>query len=167
MQPGWNCTQVALALVAGIVGAVEVGAERLERILGQLRSRGGRMTTARRALVTALVESHGHVTADDLAELVQRSHPDVHRSTIYRTLEALEELGVVDHVHLGHGRAVYHLIDDPHQHLVCDACGYVIEVPDSLFEPLADLVRRDYGFELRSNHFAVMGRCAECASSGT
>ena len=138
-------------------------AERLERILGQLRARGGRMTTARRALVTALVEAEGHVTADDLAELVQRSHPDVHRSTIYRTLDALEELGVVDHVHLGHGRAVYHLVDDPHQHLVCDACGFVIEVPDSLFQPLAELVRDDYGFVLRSNHFAVLGRCADCA----
>jgi Fe2+ or Zn2+ uptake regulation protein len=142
-----------------------VGDERLGRILDQLRARGGRITTARRALVTALVESTTHVTADDLAELVQRSHPDVHRSTIYRTLDALEELGVVDHVHLGHGRAVYHLVDDPHHHLVCDVCGFVIEAPDALFEPLADALREDFGFVLRSNHFAVLGRCAECAAT--
>jgi Fur family transcriptional regulator, ferric uptake regulator len=139
------------------------GDQRLHRILDQLRARGGRITTARRALVTALVEAEAHVTADDLAEQVQRSHPDVHRSTIYRTLDALEELGVVDHVHLGHGRAVYHLLDDPHQHLVCDVCGFVIEAPDSLFQPLADALRADYGFVLRSNHFAVLGRCADCA----
>jgi Fe2+ or Zn2+ uptake regulation protein len=140
------------------------GDGRLERILERLRSDGGRITTARRALVTALVEAEGHVTADDLAELVQRSHPDVHRSTIYRTLDALEELGVVDHVHLGHGRAVYHLMDDPHQHLVCDSCGFVIEVPDALFEPLAGALRDDYGFVLRANHFAVLGRCATCTA---
>jgi len=138
---------------------------RLERILSALRASGGRITTARRALVTAIVEADGHVTAEDLAETVQRSHPDVHRSTIYRTLDALEELGLVDHVHLGHGRAVYHLLDDPHQHLVCERCGHVIEVPDELFRPLADDLQKGYGFRLRPNHFAVLGRCAECAAT--
>ena len=142
------------------------GQERLERILGQLREGGGRITPARRALVTALLDAESHVTADDLAEAVQRSHPDVHRSTIYRTLDALEELGVVDHVHLGHGRAVYHLLDDPHQHLVCEVCEDVIEVPDALFRPLADRLAKDYGFTLRPNHFAVLGRCAACATTG-
>ncbi len=124
------------------------------------------MTPARRALVTALLEADGHVTAEDLAETVQRSHPDVHRSTIYRTLDALEERGVVDHVHLGHGRAVFHLLDDPHQHLVCEACSAVIEAPDALFRPLAKRLLSDYGFVLRPNHFAVLGRCATCANSG-
>ncbi len=141
------------------------GSERLDRILDQLRAGGGRITPARRALVTALLDASSHVTAEDLAEAVQRSHPDVHRSTIYRTLDALEELGVVDHVHLGHGRAVYHLLDDPHQHLVCEVCEDVIEVPDSLFRPLADRLARDYRFTLRPNHFAVLGRCAACAAT--
>ena len=136
--------------------------DRLERILAELRQAGGRITPARRALVSALLDADAHVTADDLAELVQRSHPDVHQSTIYRTLDALEELGIVDHVHLGHGRAVYHLADDPHQHLVCEACGHVIEVPDAVFRQLATDLRRDYRFTLRPNHFAVLGRCEAC-----
>ena len=143
------------------------GSDRLDRILDQLRAGGGRITPARRALVTALLDADTHVTAEDLAAAVQRSHPDVHRSTIYRTLDALEELGVVDHVHLGHGRAVYHLLDDPHQHLVCEVCEDVIEVPDALFRPLADRLSRDYGFTLRPNHFAVLGRCAACAGATT
>jgi Fur family ferric uptake transcriptional regulator len=137
---------------------------RLDRILDQLRANGGRITTARRALVTVLLETDRHVTADDLAEAVQRSHPDVHLSTIYRCLDALEELGIVDHVHLGHGRAVYHLLDEPHQHLVCEACGYVIEAPDEVFAPLAKKLAADYGFTLRPNHFAVLGSCAECSA---
>lgn len=136
---------------------------RLERILGALRADGGRITPARRALVAAIVDAPSHVTADDLAEAVQRSHPDVHQSTIYRTLDALEELGIVDHVHLGHGRAVYHLADDPHQHLVCEVCGHVIEVPDDAFADLAARLHRDHRFTLRPNHFAVLGRCADCA----
>ncbi len=137
--------------------------ERLERILQLLRERGGRITSARRALVGALLSADRHVTADDLAEEVQRSQPDVHRSTIYRTLDALERLGVVDHVHLGHGRAVYHLADEVHQHLVCEECGWVTEVPDALFDDLAGTLRARYGFTLRSNHFAVLGRCSACS----
>ena len=137
--------------------------ERADRIFRALRAAGGRITPARRALVTALLDSSGHVTADDLAAVVQRSHPDVHQSTIYRTLAALEELGVVDHVHLGHGRAVYHLADDPHQHLVCEVCGHVIEVPDDAFADLAVRLQREHSFTLRPNHFAVLGRCAACA----
>ena len=123
---------------------------------------GGRMTKARTALVDALLDASGHVTADDLAAEVQARHPEVHRSTIYRTLDALEKAGVVDHVHLGHGRAVYHLADDPHQHLVCEACGGVIEVPDALFSDLATRLDEGYGFAIRPNHFAVLGRCRAC-----
>lgn len=142
---------------------VRVTDSRLDRILAALRADGGRVTPARRALVAALLDAPSHVTADDLAALVQRSHPDVHQSTIYRTLDALEELGIVDHVHLGHGRAVYHLADDPHQHLVCEACGHVIEVPDDAFADLAAKLQREHAFTLRPNHFAVLGRCADCA----
>ncbi len=130
-----------------------------------IRDHGGRVTTARRALVTALVQARGHVTADDLAALVQEAQPDVHLSTIYRSLDALERIGVVDHVHLGHGRAVYHLADEPHQHLVCEVCGAVVEVPDATFAELSDTLRRRYGFTIRPNHFAVLGRCRACAAA--
>ena len=128
-----------------------------------IRDHGGRVTTARRALVTALVHARGHVTAEDLAALVQKAQPDVHLSTIYRSLDALERIGVVDHVHLGHGRAVYHLADEPHQHLVCEVCGAVVEVPDATFAELSDTLRQRYGFTIRPNHFAVLGRCRACA----
>jgi Fe2+ or Zn2+ uptake regulation protein len=128
-----------------------------------IREQGERVTTARRALITALVQARGHVTAEDLAALVQKEQPDVHLSTIYRGLDALERMGVVDHVHLGHGRAVYHLADEPHQHLVCEVCGTVIEVPDATFAELAAALRRRYGFTIRPNHFAVLGRCRTCA----
>ena len=135
---------------------------RLQGILDLLRSQGGRVTPARRALISALVAADSHVTADDLAATVHGRHPDVHRSTVYRTLDALERLGVVDHVHLGHGRAVYHLADQPHQHLVCEMCEAVIEVPDALFAELDAAARSLYGFTIRPKHFAVLGRCRDC-----
>ena len=138
---------------------------RVDALIAEVRRRGGRVTSARRALVLALVEADGHVTAEDLAGRVQRAHPDVHLSTVYRSLEALENLGIVDHVHLGHGRAVYHLADDAHQHLVCEVCGHVLEVPDSTFADLERLLRERYRFAIRPSHFAVLGRCAECVAS--
>jgi Fur family transcriptional regulator, ferric uptake regulator len=137
---------------------------RLAGLLEAVRSQGARLTTARRALLGALVAGRGHLSADDLAAAVQAEHPDIHRSTVYRTLDALEQIGVIDHVHLGHGRAVYHLIDDPHQHLVCEECGLVIEVPDSMFDALAGDLASGYGFVLRPHHFAALGKCASCAA---
>lgn len=144
---------------------VYVAADRVDGLLALVRQRGRRVTTCRRALLAELVRTSEHVTADDLAERVRERHPDIHRSTIYRSLSDLEDLGIVDHVHLGHGRAVYHLADDAHQHVVCEACGYVMEVPDEIFEPLERALRDDFGFELLPGHFAVVGRCAACARS--
>jgi Fur family ferric uptake transcriptional regulator len=139
------------------------GDARLEHILTLVRERGGRVTTPRRAIVTALVEADDHhVTADDIADAVQRAHPDVHRSTVYRTLDTLTEMGVIDHVHLGHGPAVYHFTDDAHHHLVCQGCGRVIELPLSVLQPLQDRVARDYDFHLDATHFALAGHCTDC-----
>jgi Fe2+ or Zn2+ uptake regulation protein len=89
----------------------------------------------------------------------------VHVSTIYRCLDALEELAVVDHVHLGHGRAVYHLADEHHQHLVCSSCGVVVEVPDAVFDDVTARLDADFGFRLEPGHFAVPGRCRACATA--
>lgn len=139
---------------------------RRDRLVAMIREQGERVTSARRAIITALVQTSGHVTADDLAALVQKAQPDVHLSTIYRSLDALERIGVVDHVHLGHGRAVYHLADDAHQHLVCEVCGAVIEVPDATFAELKTSLLAGYGFAIRPSHFAVIGRCAACVASG-
>jgi len=126
-----------------------------------MRDRGVRLTLARRSLLEQLVAAEAHLTAEALSDRVQSSVGGVHRATIYRSLEALERAGVVEHVHLGHGPAVYHLADDLHQHLVCESCGAVIEAPAGL---LVGAQRRlaATGFRLRAHHFALLGRCADC-----
>lgn len=136
--------------------------DRLDVLLARVRASGGRVTVGRRALLAHLVATDAHLTAEDLAAKVQADHPDVHRSTIYRSLRDLEELGIVDHVHLGHGAAVYHLADDVHRHLMCDACGTVIEVDDQVFASLERTLLEEHGFRLRPGHFAVAGRCRGC-----
>lgn len=138
---------------------------RLDRALGLLREHGGRVTTPRRAVLAALLDEHRrHLSAEELAEAVQVTHPEVHLSTVYRTLEAFEQLGVVTHVHLGHGRAIYHLTDDLHHHAACERCGRVLQLPDSIFADLHDALVTSYGFELDAHHFALVGRCRDCAA---
>lgn len=139
--------------------------DRLETVLDALRAAGGRVTSPRRAILEALIASAEHPTAEQLTAAVQRQQPDVNESTVYRFLDELERLGVVDHVHLGHGPAVYHFADDAHQHLVCEACGLVIEAPAGAFDGLRRRLRNDLGFEVDPRHFAVLGRCAGCVSA--
>ncbi|MGH8999282.1 MAG: Fur family transcriptional regulator [Acidimicrobiia bacterium] len=137
-------------------------AERVERLLGELRRAGMRVTVPRRVMIEALVEAGGHVTADDLAETVQATHPGIHRATVYRVLDALGRLGLVEHVHLGHGRALYHLFDDLHPHLYCEECGSVTQAPPRLLAGLARSLQTRFDFEMRPYHFAVVGRCGDC-----
>jgi Fur family ferric uptake transcriptional regulator len=137
---------------------------RLEDILDRLRASGGRITSARRALVSALLDADGHPSAEDLAAAVQARQPDVHQTTIYRILDDLERLDVVEHTHLGHGPAVYHLSESAHPHVVCDRCGRVVAVDRHAFEALARQLRDDHGFVVRPGHFAVTGRCRDCSA---
>lgn len=139
---------------------------RLLALIDALRAKG-RVTTARRALLEALARSDQHRNAEDLADEVRAAFPAVHRATIYRSLDALTEMGLIEHTHLGHGPAVYHLAEGAHHHLVCEGCGIVIEAPSALFEDLSRILKGDYGFEVTSRHFAVMGRCRACVESAS
>ena len=138
-----------------------------DAILARLRAQGGRVTTCRRAILETFLGIGGHVTAESLTSRVQAGQPDVHESTVYRFLDELERLGVVDHVHLGHGPAVYHLASDAHHHLVCDRCGAVVEVPEEVFAALQARLHADFGFSLQPRHFAATGRCRDCAAPPT
>jgi Fe2+ or Zn2+ uptake regulation protein len=142
-----------------------VAVTRLDDVLAVLRASGGRITSCRRAILQALIDHPGHPTAEHLTSQVQAQLPDVHESTVYRFLDDLEEIGVIDHVHLGHGPAVYHFAEDAHHHLVCESCDAVIEVPHKMFDALRRRLQAEFAFELKPRHFAVPGRCAACAAA--
>jgi Fur family transcriptional regulator, ferric uptake regulator len=137
--------------------------DRLKRVLALVREKGGRVTTTRTAIIAALLDAPDHhVTAQDLAQRVQEQHPEIHDSSVYRTLDTLTELGVVEHTHLGHGATVFHLTDQRHQHLMCEECGAVVEVPLVVFDPLVRTLHDDYDFDVHPEHVALVGRCARC-----
>ena len=135
---------------------------RVDEILALLSARGMRRTSARKAILEALLGPHSHLTAEDIAAEVRRRFPSVDLSTVYRTLDTLEQLGIIDHTHLSHGPAIFHLAEDDHQHLVCEQCGRVLEVAAGTLEPFFAAVRAEFGFEVDRRHFALVGVCADC-----
>lgn len=136
--------------------------DRIAEILELLADRGMRRTAARQAILEALLSSKDHVTAEELAARVKGRFPSVDVSTVYRTLGVLEELEIVDHVHLAHGPAVFHLADDDHHHLVCERCGRVEEVPSASMRSFLGMIKGEFGFEVARRHFAIVGVCAGC-----
>jgi Fur family ferric uptake transcriptional regulator len=138
------------------------GTDAIERTLDAIRDQGGRVTDQRRAILRVLFERSDHVTVDDLAARVHDRLPDVHVTTVYRFLDTLEEMGLVTHVHLGHGPAVYHLADSRHTHVVCDTCGAIGVIDEDTLEQWSCQLQRSDGFTLVSQHFALAGRCGRC-----
>lgn len=139
-----------------------MASQQVDEVLATLRINGARVTSSRRAVITALLESNGHLSANDLSEVVSAKNPEVHQSTVYRTLDTLVDLGVVEHIHVAHGPAVYHLAEDHHLHLVCDLCDSVRDAPVSLLAEAADEMAERYGFRLSAGHVALVGRCSDC-----
>jgi Fur family ferric uptake transcriptional regulator len=129
-----------------------------------LRAQGYRLTQQRQ-LVLQAVTALRHGTPDEICGEVQRSAGGVNISTVYRSLELLEALGLVTHTHLGHGAPTYHAAtDEDHLHLVCRDCGAITETDTSVVDDLVRELAERHGFETDVAHFAIYGRCQECSS---
>jgi Fur family ferric uptake transcriptional regulator len=127
-----------------------------------LRARGLRLT-AQRQLVLEAVYALGHATPDQVHAEVSRTAAGVNITTVYRTLELLEELGLVTHAHLSHGAPTYHAMgEDQHVHLVCRVCGGIAEVKPGVLEPMARRLAAEQGFIIDVGHVALFGLCAHC-----
>ena len=137
----------------------------IDEAFAAVRSNGGRATPAKRAVLEILAANPGHLSAEEITTLVQSSSPEIVPSTVYRILEELERLGVVEHSHAGKGPTTYHLRSAAHGHLVCEGCGVMIEVPPMLYRELVDGARSTWGFEVDPHHFAVLGTCSLCRAA--
>lgn len=133
-----------------------------DELAARLRGRGLRVTQQRREVLAA-VRHLGHATPEQLHDSVA----DADLTTVYRTLELLEELGFVRHAHLGHGAPSYRPADDDHIHVVCHHCGRVLDVDADLVDELAVRLQQTQGFQLDRSHFTVFGKCADCATVAT
>lgn len=132
-----------------------------------LRDAGYRVTLQRRLICGVLAGAPDeHLSAGEIVGRVGETAGDLDLTTVYRTLDIFENLGILHHVHLGHGAGVYHLSDrSDHHHLMCEKCGRVVDLPlEALESSFAGLIA-EYGFVPDGLHFAILGRHVECGDA--
>jgi len=141
--------------VANAEGAVEA-----------LRTRGIRVSAARRLVIGALFAAGGPVTAEQIAAGAGGRVPESDLGSVYRNLELLERVGLVRHAHLGHGPAVYAPAGSlAPAYLVCERCGSRRALTDRELEPLRRSIRTRFGYDASFRHFPITGLCETCAAS--
>jgi Fur family transcriptional regulator, ferric uptake regulator len=133
-----------------------------DQVLSFLKERGYRMTPQRRAIVLEVMRTSGHIAPPDLAQRVKDRLPGVNDSTVYRTLELLEEIGVLSHAHLGSGPEYHRAERSDHVHLICSRCDRRVQLRAADTEPLKQIVQEQSGFVPDFTHFAISGLCARC-----
>ncbi|MBI2864250.1 MAG: transcriptional repressor [Chloroflexi bacterium] len=134
----------------------------IEQRLHGLRQR---LTPQRLLIVSVLEENDAHITAEAIYERVREQYPYVNLSTIYRTLEWLKKLGLVTETDMGEGSVCYHWAEKGrHHHLVCQKCGRVVDMDESLPCSLKEALLQRYGFDVDLSHLAFFGRCESCQS---
>lgn len=134
----------------------------IDGVLAMLKERGLRMTPQRRAIVVEIMAMDGHISALEVVERLKKTLPGVNPSTVYRTLDLLEEVGIVTHAHLG-GSPEYHLADrHDHVHLICSRCKRAESLSDAETQPLKDRIAEHNGFLADFTHFAISGLCRDC-----
>jgi Fur family ferric uptake transcriptional regulator len=135
-----------------------------DQVAAALRRAGHRVTGPARIVLRALFAADGPVSAEQIADGLGGTLPSLEVTSVYRNLERLERLGVVSHVHLTHGPGLYALArDGDREYLVCEECGRVTEADPAQLDPLRELVRSQFGYEVRFSHFPLHGHCADCA----
>jgi Fur family ferric uptake transcriptional regulator len=130
----------------------------------RLRESGHRLTP-QRELVLAAVEALGHATPDEVYAEVRTHSAAINLSTVYRTLELLDDLGLIHHAHLSDRAPTYHSTSGhEHSHLVCRGCRKVISVERSDMEAALGPLAARHGFAPDYGHLAVFGTCTDCTS---
>ena len=140
----------------------------VERLKTNIKEKGYKFTPQRRAIVDIIISNEGsHLTTEELYDLVKKDCPEIGLATVYRTIQLLEELGVVCKMDLDDGCNRYELVhkDENHQHhdLICNICGKVIEVQGDLLEVLEHNIEEKYDFKIQNHSVKFYGICSDCA----
>jgi Fur family transcriptional regulator, ferric uptake regulator len=135
-------------------------------LLHELISKGIRLTAQRRALIEVIQEAKGHLDAGSLLELGRRREPNINRATVYRTIELLKKLRLIDELDLMHleGEKHYYEVKTrcDHMHLACFRCGRIEEYSSPLFERLKERISKQTGFAIRVTRLELGGHCRAC-----
>ena len=134
-----------------------------DEVRERLHDRGLRWTPQRRLLVDVLAQTDGHITGAELVERCREQDPEVTPSTVYRTLDVLEDIGLIRHAHGLDGREEFHVRPArEHGHLHCSVCGTAWEISADEAAGLVEDLERTRDFKVDLGHLSVVGVCAAC-----
>jgi Fur family ferric uptake transcriptional regulator len=137
-----------------------------DEVRERLHERGLRWTPQRRLLVEVLADTDGHITGSELVERCREQDPEVTPSTVYRTLDVLEDIGLIRHAHGLDGREEFHVRPArEHGHLHCTVCHGAWEIGAEDVTSLVDDFETARGFKVDLGHLSVMGVCRDCRES--
>jgi Fur family transcriptional regulator, ferric uptake regulator len=140
--------------------------EKVDDAVAALRSRGLRVSAARRLVLEMLFAAREPLTAERIAAGVEGGIPQSDPASVYRNLETLEEVGLVRHFHLGHGPGQYTLASGADwEFLSCESCGELQSVESTAMDGVRDTIREAFGFEAGFHHFPIVGLCSACAAT--
>jgi len=127
-----------------------------------LKAKGYKLTPQRRLVVEYFHEHDAHLTADEIIRFIEERAPGVDKSTVYRTLDLLENIGCIVKSEVD-GHFIYHHAEEGHHHhLRCRSCGTTIECKEDLFDDIAHILMEEYGFQPDFKHMVIQGLCDEC-----
>ncbi len=129
----------------------------------ELKEQGYRITPQRSMILDVLHRAEKHITPEEIHKQVSARYPEVNKSTVYRTLELLKKLNLVDETDLGGNKLYYHHAEHGHHHhLICHKCGRALEVDEEVFLPISDVLKEKYRFVPDIRHLAIFGHCTGC-----
>ncbi len=142
----------------------------INKFKANLKEKGYKLTPQRRAIVDMIINNEGkHLTVEEIYELVKNDCPEIGLATVYRTVQLLEEIGVVSKLNLNDGCSRYEIIHEyenhQHHHLVCTNCEKVIEVEDDLLEVLEHKIEEKYNFKIKNHSVKFYGICSDCSQN--
>ena len=135
-----------------------------------LRGKGLKVTAQRIAVLSVLSEKpDSHLTAEEIYDLVKAGSPDIGLATVYRTIQMLLELNIIDRIYLDDGYVRYelgHVYEDEdshhHHHLICVKCGRVMSFQGDLLETFEMRMEEETGFQIQDHDVKLYGFCRDC-----
>ena len=128
-----------------------------------LKKKGYKLTPQRVTVLEILHQADEHINAEEIYSRVHVKYSQVNKSTVYRTLELLNGLGLVAETDFGGGRIYYHHVEKGHHHhLICQRCGRVYDIDEEILAPLKELLINKYNFLPDIRHLAIFGHCLNC-----
>jgi len=138
----------------------------LHAAIALMRGRGMRVSAARRLVLEALLAADGPMSAEQIAAGIGGRVPCSDLASVYRNLQAFEDIGLIRHVHLGHGPGLHALaIAGEREYLTCERCADFLPLAPSELDPVRELIECRFGYRASFTHFPIVGLCPSCVEA--